>query len=123
MPYTVSADEQYRLVEVVYSGQITISTRVCAMEDGVTLLDSQQYRRVLIDLRAAVAAPESLDVGNAFATRMAHRPRVRDSRLAYLTLPHQHSNLLIENMAAARHLSLQRFNRREDALQWLLLEP
>jgi len=35
----------------------------------------------------------------------------------------QHSNLLIKNMAEARHVSLQHFTLRDDALQWLLLEP
>jgi len=76
MPYTVSVDEQHQLVEVVYSGHITISTRVCAMEDGAILLESRQYRRVLVDLHEAVTESESLDVGNVLASRLSHRPRV-----------------------------------------------
>ncbi len=122
MPYTVSIDELHRLVEVIYSGQITIATRLAAVHEGVALLEQRRYSRVLVDLRNSVAALESLDVGNAFATRLAHWPRLRDSRLAFVTLPSQYSNLLVENMAAARHLSLQHFHRRKDALQWLLLD-
>jgi hypothetical protein len=122
MPYTVSVDERHRLVEVVYSGRITTSTRVCAMEDGATLLDKRQYTRVLVDLRAAVAASDPPE-GNSFAMRMSHQPRVRGSRLAYVTLPQQHGNLLLETMAAARHLSVQHFHERGAALAWLLLEP
>jgi hypothetical protein len=123
MPYTVSSDEQSRLVEIVYSGRITIETRMDAMRDGVALLEALDYVRVLVDLRGSTAAPEPLDAGNAFATRLAYWPRLRDSRLAFVTLPSQYSNLLVESMAAARHLTLEHFHRREDALQWLLLDP
>jgi hypothetical protein len=120
MPYTVSIDDQHGLVEIIYSGQITIDVRQDAMTQGIALLEERQYSRVLVDLRRSMAALEPLDAGNAFATRLAHSPRLRDSRLAFVTLPTQYSNLLVENMAAARHLSLQHFHRREDALQWLL---
>lgn len=122
MPYTVSIDDTHCLVEIIYSGQITIDTRMDALNEGVVLLDARQYSRVLVDLRGSVATLEPLDAVNAFATRLAYWPRLRDSRLAFVTLPSQYSNLLVENMAAARHLSLQHFYRREDALQWLLLD-
>ena len=85
MPYTVQADEQHQLIEVVYTGPITSSTRICAMEDGALLLDAHGFARVLVDLRDASAAPEPLHAANAFAARIAHRPRVRNSRLAYVT--------------------------------------
>ena len=122
MPYTVSIDDPHRLVEIVYSGQITIDTRMDAMNEAVALLEARRYSRVLVDLHGSVATLEPLDAVNAFATRIAYWPRLRDSRLAFVTLPSQYSNLLVENMAAARHLSLQHFHRREDALQWLLLD-
>ena len=119
MPYMVQADEQHQLVEVVYTGPITISTRICAMEDGALLLDAHQYARVLVDLTAAAAAPEA-DPAHGYAARMAHRPRVRNSRLAYVTLPHQHSHLFMESIASARHGELRHFHARADALHWLL---
>ena len=120
MSYIVQADEQHQLVEVVYTGPITVSTRICAMEDGALLLDAHQYARVLVDLTAATAAPEPTDAAHGYAARMAHRPRVRNSRLAYVTLPHQSSNLLLENLASARHGELRHFHARADALHWLL---
>jgi hypothetical protein len=123
MSYTVTADEANRLIEVVYSGPITTRTRICAMEDGATLLDARKFARVLVDLRAAVAAPEPLDAAKAFATRLAHRPRMRDSRLAYLAHPDQQSTLLAQTLAAARHVAVQSFHQREPALHWLLQGP
>ena len=123
MPYTVTADAQHRLVEVVYSGPITVSTRVCAMEDGATLLQQHGFTRVLVDLRDAVPAGEPLDPANSFAARIAHRPRMRDSRLAYVTRPDEPSNTLIRNMVSSRHVAIAHFHAREDALRWLLREP
>ena len=123
MPYTVTADEQHRLVEVMYSGQITTSTRICAMEDGAALLDAYGFARVLVDLRHAVAAGESRDVANALAARIAPRPRMRDSRLAYVSRPEGHADLLAGSVASARHAAVAHFHSRDDALHWLLLEP
>jgi hypothetical protein len=120
MPYIVQADEQHQLVEVVYSGQITVSTRICAMEDGALLLDAHQYARVLVDLTAATAATEPADAAHGYAARMAHRPRARNSRLAYVTLPGQHSGLLMETIASTRHAELRHFHARAEALHWLL---
>jgi hypothetical protein len=140
MPYMVHADEQHQLVEVVYSGPITISTRICAMEDGAILLQARGYTRVLVDLSAATAVPEPADAANAFAARMVLRPRVPNSRLAYVVRPGPQSGLLavtvppqrvpvtevsgaaalVENLAATRHAELRHFHARAEALHWLL---
>jgi len=120
MPYLVQADEQHQLVEVIYTGPITISTRICAMEDGALLLDAHQYARVLVDLTAASAAPEPDAAAHGYAARMAHRPRVRNSRLAYVILPQQQPSLVLETVAATRHVELRHFHTRADALHWLL---
>lgn len=122
MPYTVSIDDEQQFVEVVYSGSITVSTRVCAMEDGATLLESRRYRRVLVDLRAANHAPAPTEAGNTVANAMAQRPRVLDSRLAYLVSPTQQADMQVEHLVATRHAALQHFTEREDALEWLLLD-
>jgi len=138
MSYLVHADEQHQLVEVVYSGPITISTRICAMEDGALLLQARQYTRVLVDLSAATAVPEPADAANAFAMRMVLRPRVPNSRLAYVIRPGPQSSLLaatlpsqrapdagdlVAGMAATRHAELRHFHARAEALHWLLTGP
>lgn len=125
MSYLVHADEQHQLVEVVYNGPITLSTRICAMEDGAILLEARQYARVLVDLSAATAAPEPPEANNAFATRMAQRPRMRNSRLAYVTRPDVQASLLaahalVGSVASTRHAELRHFHSRAEALHWLL---
>ena len=74
------------------------------------------------DLREALSVEEPLDRSNAFATRMAQSEEVRLCRLAYLVPPHQHGNRLIETMAVARHLDVERFEQDEQALAWLCVE-
>lgn len=123
MSYALHADEADKLIELVYTGEIKASTRVCAMEDGDALLFARGYRRVLVDLRDAVPAPEA-DGGASFPSRMAHRsPRASSSRLAYVTRPHSPFDLLAGNVAVIRHAAVGYFHRREDAVEWLLLEP
>lgn len=120
MPYTVTVEPQHRLVRVVYDGTITIAERLAAMQEGTRLMDQTRYKRVLVDLTRAVAAPEALNLSNSFATTMSMALPMQDSRLAYVVDPHEHANRLIENLASARHVALRRFHDSESALRWLL---
>ena len=122
MPFHVSADPGHRLVHVAYEGLTTIDHRLRALAHGEALLRATGYRRVLVDMRQATHAEEPLDRSNAFATRMAQSEEVRQCRLAYLVPPHQHANRLVETMAVARHLDVERFERVEEALAWLCFE-
>ena len=122
MPFHVSADHDYRLVRVSYDGPTTIDHRLRALAHGEALLRATGYRRILVDLRDAASSDEPLDRSNAFATRLAQSEEVRLCQLAYLVPPHQHANRLIETMASARHLEVERFEQVEDALAWLCCE-
>ena len=122
MPFHVSADHDYRLVRVTYDGPTTIDHRLRALAHGEALLRATGYRRILVDLREAAGPEEPLDRSNAFATRLAQSEEVRRCQLAYLVPPHQHGNRLIETMAVARHLEVERFERVEEALAWLACE-
>lgn len=122
MPFHVSADHEYRLVRVTYDGATTIDHRLRALAHGEALLRATGYRRILVDLRDAASPEEPLDRSNAFATRLAQSDEVRRCQLAYLVPPHQHANRLIETMASARHLDVERFEQVEEALAWLSCE-
>ena len=122
MPYTVTVEPQHRLVRVVYTATTTIADRLAAMQEGTRLMAQADYRRVLVDLTRAVAAPEALNLSNSFATAMSMAPPMQHSRLAYVVDPHEHANRLIENLASARHVALRRFHDSDSALRWLLQE-
>ena len=122
MPFHVSADPGKRLVHVVYDGLTTIDHRLRALAHSEALLRATGYRRVLVDLRQATSTEEPLDRSNAFATRLAQSEEVRRCRLAYLASPHQHGNRLVETMAVARHLDVERFEGVDEALAWLCFE-
>jgi len=119
MPFHVSADPDHRLVRVSYDGPTTIEHRLRALAHGEALLRATGYSRILVDMRQATCVEEPLDRGNHFATRMALSEEVRRCRLAYLVPPHEHSNRLIETMAVARHLDVERFGDDAAALEWL----
>lgn len=119
MPFQVSADPGTSVVRVTYDGPTTIDHRLDALAEGEAMLRSTGYVRVLVDLRAAATREEPLDRSNAFATRLSQSDEVRRCRLAFLVPPHQHGNRLIETMAVARHLEVERFEREDDALGWL----
>jgi len=120
MPYTIHLDLTAGLVEVVHQAETSVASRLAAMEEGARLLHAHQLRRVLVDLRGAIPAPDDGDIATTMTRRVAAAPLVPGSRLAYLMRPHQHPNLLAENMAAARHDRHRHFTDREEALRWLL---
>lgn len=120
MPYTIHLDLTRGLVEVVHASHTPVAARLAAMEEGARLLHAHQLRRVLVDLREAISAPDAADFAATMTRRVANAPLVPGSRLAYLMRPHQHANLLAENMAAARHDQHRHFTEREEALRWLL---
>lgn len=123
MPFHVSADPGHRLVRVTYDGLTTLDHRARALAHGEALLRATGYRRILVDLRDAHTIEEPLDNSNAFATRLAQSEEVRACRLAYLVPQHQHANRLIESMAVARHLDVERFECPDAAMDWLCCEP
>lgn len=119
MSFQVSADPGPCIVRVTYDGPITIDHRLLALAKGEAMLRSTGYDRVLVDLRSAATREEPLDRSNAFATRLALSDEVRRCRLAFLVPPHQHGNRLIETMAVARHLEVERFEHEAEAIAWL----
>lgn len=119
MPFHVSADPDSRLVHIVYDGPTCIDHRLRALAHGEALLRATGYRRILVDLREATSVEEPLDRSNHFATCLAQSDEVRRCRLAYVVPAHQHGNRLIETMAVARHLEVERFDDHDAALGWL----
>ncbi len=123
MAHELRTDPALALVEVVYRGPTGAAERAKAIHEGARLLSELGFRRVLVDLREATIAVEPTHVLAGLAHHMAHAPAVGNSRLAYLVSPEQEANRIIENMASARHMRVERFHQREAALAWLLEEP
>jgi hypothetical protein len=122
MSFTLNVDHEHQLIEVIHVGETPVLSRIESMERGAHLLQAHGFRRVLVDLRQSISAPDTIDVKDAMTRRVANAPLVAGSRLAYLHRAHQHANLLAENMAAARHDALRHFTAREAALAWLLAD-
>ena len=68
----------------------------------------------------AVAAQDPIDAFRAFAARITGEPLFRQSRTAFVALPVNYTNHLIEVLADAHHYPFSRFVDRDLAIAWLL---
>lgn len=122
MAHTLGSDDARGLIEVAYSGDITIAERLHVIEAAEALLDSTGYKRVIVDWRAATSRTEPLDLSNALATRLAVGSLQRGSSIAFVVPPGSHDNVLVSNLARARHATLETFTDRDRAIAWLLAQ-
>ena len=123
MPHTLLIDDTRKLLELVYAGVVDIAERLQAIQESDRTLDETGYHRVLVDWRGATRRDEPLDMSNSFATRIAASALQRQSRIAFLGNRGSFDNLLVSNLARARHVSLEDFTERDAAIAWLLEWP
>lgn len=117
--FSIHTDEARRIVEVRYSGTITLYDRARAVEAGSRVLEETGYRRVLVDLSNAEMAMEPPQEESRFADVLSSNPQLARSRTAFLANPDQSINWFIEVLAKARHYECEHFTDREAAHAWL----
>lgn len=120
MPYKLSVDTDHQVLEVRYSGVVSMAQRVQAWRESEPLLRDSGIRRVMIDLLQAVPAQEPLNAHNEFAAIILHEPLLLASRTAFVAPPAHPINHLVEVLTDAHHYPFSRFADRESALAWLL---
>lgn len=120
MAYEVSTNHQHQLIDVCYTGCVTIESRIAAMDETLALLDSTGYRRILIDYIEARAQLDSLASLSSFATLISSNAQLRQCRITFVGRQNQQFNAVIETLAEARHYPFRRFYDRESAIAWLL---
>jgi hypothetical protein len=117
--FSITVDDGRRIVEVRYSGVITLEDRTRAVETGSRVLEESGYRKVLVDLSDAEMVMESPQKDSGFADVLSSNPQLASSRTAFLAGPDQSINWFIEMLAKARHYDCEHFTDREAALAWL----
>lgn len=120
MPYTMQLDTERGMLDLRYHGVVSVAQRMQAADEALPLLRDSGVRRILIDLMAAVAAPDAIDDFRAFAARISGEPIFRQSRTAFVAPPVNYTNHLIEVLVDARHYPFSRFVDRQEAIAWLL---
>lgn len=117
--FSITIDDKRRVVEVRYSGTITLADRSQAVETGSRALEETGYRKVLVDLSNAEMAMEPPQEESRFADVLSSNPQLARSRTAFLASPDQSTNWFIEVLAKARHYDCEHFTDREAAHAWL----
>lgn len=118
--FSITVDEDRRLIEVTYSGEIDLNDRAAAVKAASEILEEKGYRRVLVDLSNARMKANSPHEESWFANVLSGNAALARSRTAYLARPDQTVNWFIEILAQARHYACKHFNDREAAYTWLL---
>lgn len=119
MSHTVTVDDGGRLVDVHYSGCVTVAHRTRAYRQTRELLDGTGYRRILIDYTLARPQAESFGDLNAFVSLISSDPVLQQCRIAFVGESQQLFNATVETLADARHYPFRRFHDRGSALAWL----
>lgn len=121
--HEILLDPAHALIDIRYHGTVSIADRLHMVAQAVSLADDTGIRRFLVDFSDARAAFDDFACSNAFASRMALDPLLRQSRIAYVAITSRQMNSVVEVLADVRHLPFQRFAERAAALHWLTAPP
>lgn len=122
MAHAVHTDEARALIEVCYSGHVSVEQRLDAMQQTLALLACTQFDRILIDYLDATHQPTSFASSNAFAATISNHPVLRHCRIAFVGGRRQQFNAVVEMLADARRYPFRRFYDRDSAIRWLLTD-
>ncbi|MFA5138397.1 MAG: hypothetical protein WC728_04120 [Elusimicrobiota bacterium] len=117
-PLRISKKDEYVLA--VYSGEQTLAELKRLMREVLRACDSQECRRVLVDLSKSVRRL-TLSEKFEFGEIVAGQKRL-GFKVAYLTSRTKGGDGFFELVARNRGVWIRRFLERKDALAWLKQE-
>ena len=120
MPLKVDGESLPGILQLVFTGPITVEERAQALTACLEWADTHQPRRVLVDFTGGWPVPSPADASATHAENLARQyTALGGARIAYLSKPEHREPTAIELQAAARGYFYQRFTDREAALRWL----
>jgi hypothetical protein len=120
--YTTGTDEQLALVELSYRGTVHVDERARSVDDVLDLLDATGFHRVLADFTDAVIPIDDFASSKALARKMSDNALLHACRLACVSAPETGTNHVVDGLAVARGLTIEKFRDRADAIQWLMAD-
>lgn len=118
--YSIDTNARLKLITVTYSGVVHVADRSSAFDEIAQAIEAIGTCRILLDFMEAIVAADDFQSSQAFARRTTDHAGAKACRIAYLCPHGAHVNKVIETLADARGLTLERFENRADALHWLL---
>lgn len=119
MSYTVDLNEPLEIVNVVYSGNVSLDMRMQAVEQVCNNHSHLKPLKILVDVRGLVM-DLSFDEQQAFGEHLANHPGLINARVAVLHKPDFNPNAIIDDSAFNNGYMLAQFSSPTDAELWLL---
>ena len=120
MSLEVDAESLPDILQLVFTGPITVAERAQALEACLAWIADRNPRRVLVDFTRGWPVASDPDASARHAENLARvYTDLGGARIAYLSRPEMRGPTPIELHAASRGYFYQRFTDREAALRWL----
>ena len=117
MPFDLSLCQTTKVIELVFTGSVTIPERSDALREVVKAHSEHGYIRLLADFSQATTHVESEGEMFAYANRLAQCWVLKPFSIAYVG--GQERTAGVESAAALRGYFFQRFLTRDAAISWL----
>ena len=119
MAYKIDLNELLNIVNVVYSGNVSLDMRMQAVEQVCSNLGHLKPLNILVDVRGLVMGL-SFEEQQDFGKHLATNPALTDARVAVLHEPDFNPNAIIDDSAFNNGYMLAQFSSQADAELWLL---
>lgn len=120
--YSTGKNEQFELVELAYRGMVHVGERARSVDDVLLLLDETGFHRVLADFTDAVIPVDDFASSAALARKMSDNVLLHQCRLACVSAPETGTNHVVDGLAVARGLTIEKFRDRPEAIRWLMAD-
>jgi hypothetical protein len=120
--YSTGSDEEFALVELTYRGTVHVDERARSVDDVLDLLDATGFHRVLADFTDAVIPIDDFASSKALARKMSDNALLHACRLACVSAPETGTNHVVDGLAVARGLTIEKFRDRAEAIRWLMAD-
>ena len=118
--HTISIDADSQLVTVQYGGQITVAERTEVLGKLLALLDTTEYRKLLVDFRSARSPVEDFATCKELARKLTALG-VHRCQVAYVGPRVGAIHPVVDALAAARGFLFEKFDDMGEARQWLTM--
>ena len=120
--YTTGKNDQFKCIELVYRGLAHVEERARSVDDVLRLLDETGFHRVLADFTDAVIPIDDFTSSAALAKKMSDNVMLHECRLACVSAPETGANHVVDRLAVARGLTIEKFTGRAEAIRWLMAD-
>ena len=118
MSYVIHKDEALGIVNVTYTGTVSLHNRMQAVERVCRNYSHLHPLKILVDVRELVM-DLSFDEQQAFGKQLANNPALTNARVAVLHKPDFNPNAIIDDSAFNNGYMLAQFISPDDAELWL----